>query len=257
MSHSHTNLANFWSLSVSLALPSSNHFRLFSLFEQFRFHNAFAFLRQAEERYQVQQDCAGRSSDCRTSNHWRALYPYHHCYYYFYYNKNKWAVLVNGFGCSIFGIWGDSQGKWGGCWSRGGCFWIARFAEFAALSWRSNRCVSPFVVFNNPLWVFESTTYWPFHAKISWYRMKLSSCQGNDQEVYVWKLAQPLRKFKDPKVRTLLLLFFWLFRPSVLLSFHHPSWGGFSLIPFVVRVIHWPSLSLVVSLPLLSDFFPW
>ena len=111
--HFHTNLANFWSLSVSLALPSSNHFRLFSLFEQFRFHNAFAFLRQAEERYQVQQDCAGRSSDCRTSNHWRALYPYHHYYYYYYYNKNKWAVLVNGFGCSIFGIWGDSQGKWG------------------------------------------------------------------------------------------------------------------------------------------------
>ena len=44
-----------------------------------------------------------------------------------------------------------AKGNGGGAEVGEGAFGIARFAEFAALSWRSNRCVSPFVVFNNPL----------------------------------------------------------------------------------------------------------
>ena len=106
--------------------------------------------------------------DCHTSNHWCVLYHYHH-YYYYYYNKNKWAVSewVWFFDVFGFGGWGDSRGhftQWG-CWDEGRVLLGLPVLQNVR-RWRSNRCVSPFVVFNNPLWVFESTTYWPFHAKI-------------------------------------------------------------------------------------------
>ena len=62
---------------------------------------------------------------------------------------------------------------------------------------------------------------------------------------------------EDPKIASssfdcfdLRCMSFFRHRPSFFLR----RWFDFSLIPFVVRVIriHWPSLSLVVSLPLLS-----
>lgn len=47
-------LTQIWPIfGPCLLLPFQ--FRLISLFEQFRFHNAFAFLHQAEERYQVRR----------------------------------------------------------------------------------------------------------------------------------------------------------------------------------------------------------
>merc|ERR1719422_1949817 len=95
--------------------------------------------------------------------------------------------------------------------------------------------------------------------------MKLSRSQGSCcQEVEVWELMQP-RKIRRLAYKSsssfdcfdLRCLSFFHHRPSFF--FLRRWWFDFSLSPFVVRVIriHWPSLSLVVSLPLLSDFFPW
>ena len=91
--------------------------------------------------------------------------------------------------------------------------------------------------------------------------MNLSRSQGNDQEVYVGLGARAtLEKIEGSEssrgtgIAPHLLIvstFGASFLPSSLLR----CWSDLSLIPFVVRVIriHWPSLSLVVSLPLLSE----
>ena len=92
--------------------------------------------------------------DCHTSNHWCVLYHYHY-YYYYYYNKNKWAVSEwVWFFLRCIWIWGLGGAIAEGILRSGG-------AEGRVLlglpvlqnvrRWRSNRCVSPFVVFNNPL----------------------------------------------------------------------------------------------------------